>query len=551
MNRASDFEAAFEQARKLHVAGRLHEAERAYRELDIPPAAREAVLRALAELYLQSGRSDDAVAVLVALTDVVPDRLFYYGWLADVLEGLGRLDAAIEHYRRLLERRPRFADAYFNVALLYKKNRDYPGAVAAYEEAARLGIGNVQEVWSNLGVLYSEIRDPHTAAAMYERALDVDPHYVPALCNYAGLLEEAGTRDRALELYRRILDLEPGHAAALSRLVYANRVTSRRDPLIDRLQRELGRARDAAAREELSFALGKALDDLGDYDGAFAAYRAANELGRQRMPAYDRQAAEQAFARLIDIYNAGWIDAAATGSDAMPVFICGMFRSGSTLVEQILGAHPDLTAGGELDLLPWLIGRRLAPYPERIAGASREELRQLGDEYLARLHDLFPGAGRVTDKRPDNFLHLGLIKAVFPRARMIYTTRDPRDTCLSIYFQQLGGNLGYSTDLGDSAHYHGLHDRLMSHWKACFGGNIHAVDYDELVRAPEPVLRSLLDFLGLEWDERCLAFQQTDSLVKTASVWQVREGLHARSSGRWKHYARYFEGAVVRPRGRD
>jgi hypothetical protein len=152
---------------------------------------------------------------------------------------------------------------------------------------------------------------------------------------------------------------------------------------------------------------------------------------------------------------------------------------------------------------------------------------------------LFPGAKTVTDKRPDNFIHLGLIKALFPCARIVYTRREAVDNCLSVYFQQLGGALAYATDLEDTAHYYRQHERLMNHWKVCFPENIFTVDYDELVRSPEPLLRQLLDFLGLEWNDRCLAFQHTDNLVKTASVWQVREELHIRSSGRWRNYEAY------------
>ena len=129
---------------------------------------------------------------------------------------------------------------------------------------------------------------------------------------------------------------------------------------------------------------------------------------------------------------------------------------------------------------------------------------------------------------------------VFPAARIIYTKRDPMDNCLSVYFQQLGGNLAYTTNLGNIAHYYRQHVRLMQHWTECFGADIYTVDYDELVRSAEPVLRRLLDFLGLEWDERCLSFQETGNLVKTASIWQVRGDLNTHSSGRWRNYAPYM-----------
>lgn len=537
MNPLPDFKPAFQRAQELHAQGRLMEAEQAYRQLMAPGEHRETVLRTLVELYMQARRPKEVIATLVALTEEVPDSLYYYARLASLLDGLGHTEAAISHYLRLLKRQPRMATAYFNLALLYRKEKRYGDALSAYETAIQLGISDIQEAYSNMGVLYSEMRVTDKAREMYERALAHDPEYVPALFNCAGLFEEAGERQQAIALYRRILSGNPKHWDSLARLAYARRVTSADADLIDSLKGAIAETKDnRPAREGLFFALGKALDDLGSHPEAFAAYRAANELGSLRNPPYDRLAVEQTFDRLISPFDADRIKDSTTGSTAAPIFICGMLRSGSTLIEQILAAHPSVTAGGELDFLPWLLARRLAPYPQWIESASPEELQQLGNDYLSRLRELHPDAVNITDKRPDNFLHLGLIKILFPSARIVYTKRNPIDNCLSIYFQQLGGNLSYATELKNIAHYYRQHERLMAHWMDCFGENIFAADYDELVHTPEPVLRRLLSFLGLEWDDRCLTFQQTNNLVKTASVWQVREKLHTSSSGRWRNY---------------
>ena len=539
-NSPPDLQSAFQRARELHARGRLQEAEEIYRQLTAAGEHREAVLRSLVELYMQARRPQDAIDTLVALTEEVPDSLYYYARLAVLLDGLGHTDAAIGHYRRLLKRQPRMAGAHFNLALLYKKAKRYAEAVAAYERAIELGIGDVHEAYSNLGVLYSELRDADRAMAMYERALTHQPEYIPALFNRAGLLEEAGSRQEAVALYRRILSIDPRHWDSLGRLAHAQRITSADADLVDSLEQAIANAKsDPLAQEGLCFALGKALDDVGRYQEAFAAYRAGNELGARRNPPYDRLAVERAFDHLISAFGPDRIQASATGSTAAPIFICGMFRSGSTLVEQILAGHPQVTAGGEVDLLPWIVAAKLAPYPQRIGSASREELDQVGCEYLARLRDLHPQAANITDKRPDNFLHLGLIRILFPSARIVYTRRNALDNCLSIYFQQLGGNLNYATDLANTAHYYRQHERLMSHWLGCLGENVFTLDYDELVQAPEPVLRRLLTFLRLPWDDRCLTFERSSSLVKTASVWQVREKLHTSSSGRWRNYQPY------------
>lgn len=537
----TQFEQAYEHARSLHGQGRLADAERAYRDLLAGDEHREEILRALVELYLQARRPQEAIDTLVTLTQIVPDRLYYYARLAALLEGLGQVDAAIGQYQRLLQRVPGHANAYFNLALLYRNDKRYQQALEAYQDAIRHGIDNVQEAWCNMGVLYSELRRGDEAREMYQRALAIEPGYIPALFNLASLHEEQGERQRAVELYQNILELNPRYWDALSRLVQAQKISDANRGMVDTLRRATEEARaDPLSREGLFFALGKALDDLENYQEAFAAYQSANELGMLRNPPYNRDISEQAFNLMSGLFTRDRIRNAAGSSEAAPVFICGMFRSGSTLVEQILATHPAVTPGGELDYLPWLAARHLAPYPERVRDASRQEFETLANAYLARLQDLFPGAGVITDKRPDNFLYLGLIKILFPRARIIYTRRNPMDNCLSVYFQQLGGNLAYTTDLDNIAHYYQQHLRLMQHWTACFGDDIFNVDYEELIHAPEPVLRGLLGFLGLEWDDRCLSFQETGNLVKTASVWQVREELHSRSSGRWRHYAPFM-----------
>ena len=535
---ALDFQPDFDRAGKLIAQGKFAEAEGCYREMLLRGEPREAILRALVELFLQSRRARDAVDTLVALTEEAPDSLYYYVRLGALLEGLNQPEAAIAHYQRLLQRQPAMAAAHFNLALLYKKVKRYESAVDAYEKAIGLGIDRVEEVYSNLGVLYSEMRNGVQARVQYQRALDINPAYLPALFNLAGLLEEAGERQEAITLYERVLAINSRHWDSLSRLAHVKKVMPGEAGLIERLVKGVeNTAGVPAAQEGLYFALGKALDDLARYDDAFKAFKAANSLGQLRHPPYDRRVVEQAFEKIIKLINADWIQASSTDLTAAPIFICGMFRSGSTLVEQMLAAHPAIQAGGELDYLPWLVARKLAPYPERVAGTPKSELAELGKEYVSRVQAMFPDADNITDKQPENFLRLGLIKALFPRARIVYTKRNLPDNCLSVYFQQLDANLNYATDLDNTGHYYRQHERLMAHWQRCLGDAIYTVDYDALIQSPATVLRGLLAFLGLEWDERCLRFQQADAMVKTASVWQVRGELHSRSSGRWKHYA--------------
>jgi hypothetical protein len=259
------------------------------------------------------------------------------------------------------------------------------------------------------------------------------------------------------------------------------------------------------------------------------------------MKPYDRAAQEKLTDQLIETFSADWFDKIEPASDAAPIFICGMFRSGSTLIEQVLASHPSVTAGGEIDFFFRAVRQSLAPFPETIPGMTPDQLDALAKEYLEHLAKTFPEAKVLTDKRPDNFLYLGLLRSLYPNARIICTTRNPLDNCLSVYFQQLGSAMNYATGLQDTAHYFTQYSRLMAHWRGLFGGNILEVSYDELVQQPRPVLERLLEFCALEWSDNCLEFHKADNFVKTASVWQVRQPLYQKSSGRWRNYQAHLE----------
>jgi tetratricopeptide (TPR) repeat protein len=360
--------------------------------------------------------------------------------------------------------------------------------------------------------------------------------------NLATLHEDLGRREDALAVYERILRLDPRSLEALARYSHLQIFETADDPLIARLQRAIASpGAGAAERASLGFALGRALDSCGAYAAAFGAYAAANRASRDSaataLASYDRMGAERDVDRLIQAFPAASAAVKPNEKSPQPIFICGMFRSGSTLIEQVLGGHPRVAAGGELDFVPHIAQQALAPFPESMMSVSPQRLAALAADYLASLATLFPGAEYVTDKRPDNFLYIGLIKRLFPNARIVHTTRDPLDNCLSIFFLHLDQRMSYALDLMDTGHHYRQYLRLMAHWQALYGADIHEVNYDAFVRTPQRVAREVLDFLGLEWDERCLAPPAAERAIKTSSVWQVREPVHRRSSGRSQHYA--------------
>lgn len=461
--------------------------------------------------------------------------------LASQLRAEGRAAEAAAAYRRLLAILPDLPDSWYNLALMERACGRFEAALAAYDEALRRGATGPEEIRLNRAVILTDDLGRHELAeAELAAALALAPDYLPALLNLGNLHEDLGRRDAARAAYERALEVDPGNAVALARLAGLNRPEGVDNPVIRRLRAALDApGRSADERAELGFALGRALDAAGAYDAAFEAYGAANAESRAAGPGvrYDRAAHETFVDRLIAAFPQP--ARAEPDGEAGPVFVCGLFRSGSTLVEQMLARHSRVTPGGELGLVPALAGR-IRAYPEALAGAQGSELaRQARALYLEGLRAARPGADVVTDKRPDNFLHIGLIKAMFPDARIVHTVRQPLDVVLSNWFLHLDRSMPQALDLEDMAHWLLQHDRLMAHWKALYP-DIVEVDYDRLVVEPRPVLGGLLLRLGLGWEEAVLDFRAAWTGVRTASVWQVREPLYRRSSGRWRNYARHL-----------
>ncbi len=461
--------------------------------------------------------------------------------LAARLRAAGRADEAAQAYRQLLAMRPDLPDSWFNLALMERQCGRFEAALKAYDEALRRGVSGPEEAWLNRGVIHADdLGRPDLAQKDLEAALAVAPDWLPALLNLGNLHEDMGRREAAAQAYARALAVAPGHPVALARSAGLARLTGPDDPVIAGLRAAVeqpGLHPDDKA--ELGFALGRALDLVAAYDDAFTAYAAANAASRAADPEgarYDRAAHE----RFIDSLMAVFREPAAPVADAgdPPIFICGLFRSGSTLTEQILAGHSRVTGGGELGLVPGL-ARAVVGYPRAMTGAAPEVFERLRGLYLGGLKTARPDADVVTDKRPDNFLHIGLIKAMFPAARIVHTVREPLDVILSNWFLHLDRSMGHALDLEDLAHWHGQYVRLMRHWKTLYP-DILDLDYDALVAEPRPAVERLLAYCGLDWEEGVLDFHKAAAPVRTASVWQVREPLYQRSSGRWRNYERHL-----------
>jgi hypothetical protein len=293
------------------------------------------------------------------------------------------------------------------------------------------------------------------------------------------------------------------------------------------------------------FALGKALDDCKDYDQAFFHYDKGNALRRRELQ-FDAGEVDRQFDRLIEWFSPELMETLSQkgSSKTQPLFVVGMPRSGTTLLEQVLCAHPDVGTAGELRDLA-RIARNVArsnekPWPACLAGMPAEKLQAMASEYLGALESRAPGSVRVIDKMPQNFLHVGFAALLFPDATVVHCARDPLDTCLSNYFQIFPGGIDFAYDLSELGRYYRNYQRLMSHWQALLGERLVTVRYEELVSDPEPVLRTLLKAIGLPWDPACLSHHDSVQRVDTLSLYQVRQPLNTGSTKRWRNYEKHL-----------
>ena len=469
---------------------------------------------------------------------------------AATLRRAGRFAEAAAAYTQLLALRPELAESWYNLAWVQRQLGQFDAALHSYQRALDAGVSGAEEVHLNRAAILSLLPGREEAAfAELQTALALNPDFVPALLNLGNMEEDRGRRDEARASYARALAIEPDNNLALARLAGVSRSSDPGDPLVAKLRAALDRPGiTAAERADLGFALGRLLDAGGDYDAAFGAYQAANEASAASLgpgvAGYDPLAHAQLIDGIMSVFAAPVSDSGEAAGKP-PLFICGMFRSGSSLTEQILASHSQVVAGGELDLLPKLIREHLQPYPEAAARLDAQGVARLRNAYLDGLGTLADRGSLVTDKRPDNFLHIGLIKTLFPDAKIIHTRRDPLDNILSLYFLHLNPGMGYALDLLASAHWYREHQRLMAHWKSLYPDDIFELDYDQLVRDPQATIAALLDFAGLEMEDACLSFHATPGLVRTASVWQVREPLYQRGSGRWRNYQRYLGDVIA------
>jgi tetratricopeptide (TPR) repeat protein len=458
-----------------------------------------------------------------------PAFAFAHYNLGFALECQRQATAAIAAYGRAIECAPKLAVAHSRLGnLLHAQGRREEALLCFHAAAAAVPDTTLGRL--NEAKLLLEDEKPDTAETLLRQIIQADPSSSEAWRLLGNSQRENGRFDEATESLRQAIDRNPAQVAAYHDLAHAKRVTASDRPLIGRMQSRLrGTDINDFERTLLHFALGKSFDDLGEWQQAITHFDAGNRLEHSGMT-FDRAGFAAGIDRLIARFTSELlVEYTAIGDRfELPVLILGMPRSGTTLVEQIISSHPMVGAGGELRF-----------WNERATGVidGQMTIHGLAADYLALLRRIAPGALRVTDKMPFNFLWAGLIHAALPNARIIHCQRDPIDTCLSMYFTRFATRQDFAYDRGDLAFYYRQYERLMTHWRRVLPlDRLLEIDYDALTANPEEHTRRLVAFCGLEWDDACLAPERNQRVVRTASMWQARQPVYRNSVARWRNY---------------
>jgi tetratricopeptide (TPR) repeat protein len=528
---------------------RFADAEKDYRRaIELQPGFADA-WNNLGTCLRELKRPQEAETVYRKALELSPNNPDTLDNLALAVKDLDRLGEAADLMRRALVIEARSDKLYAHYAAILLDQNKAEEAAAAVERALALNAKNHDAV-NLMGRVAFERGDLEASLAHYRRALALEPNLADAHNNMGNVLKELGRLEEAEGAYLEAIRLDPSVSG-----VYVNLADSRKFSVGDR---HLAAMEALAAKSEglsntdrlqLDFALGKAYADLKDYRRSFTHLLAGNARKRAAI-AYDEAATLSLFDRIEAVFTRDLITRKSGGGDfsPMPIFVLGMPRSGTTLIEQIVASHPMVHGAGELQTLNDVVltvrgpDGNTIPYPDFVPALDAGALRQIGARYLALVRQAAAKSGAaaaafVTDKMPSNYYFAGLIRLALPNAKIIHAMRDPVDTCISCFSKLFTAEQNHTYDLGELGRYYNRYERLMAHWRRVLPpGSIFDVRYEEVVADLEKAARRIIAHCGLPWDDRCLAFHETDRPVRTASATQVRRPIYTSAVGRWRVY---------------
>lgn len=509
----SDIQNLFQQAVSQHQAGQLQQAEKLYiRILKAVPDNTE-VLNNLGIAQQGQGKLDEALASFNRAQRINPNDVETYNNIGNVLQAKDKPDEAIDNYNRVLKIKPEHDKAY-----------------------------------NNLGLAFQEQGKPDEAIASFNRAIEINPVFADAYNNLGNVLRESGRLDEAIDNYRQAIKINPYFANAYTNMAHIKKHTDYNDKDIRAMEALLKFPElPDMQRMHLCFGLGKAFEDLHEYEKSFGFIKDGNKLKRNTYN-YHISDDEKYFDRIIKTFDEKIFQKYPDSGcdDDTPIFIVGMPRSGTSLIEQILASHHSIYGAGELRYLQRIISgadhdAEFGEFPDYISNLNRDDFIRFGQDFINHIRKHSISMKHLTDKMPHNFLHIGLIKLILPNAKIIHCRRDPMDTCYSCYKTHFTGTLKFAYDLTELGKYYNLYNNLMTHWHKVLPGFFLDVQYEDLIADQQSQTKRILQFLDLPWDNACLSFHKTKRPVRTASSVQVRNPIYSSSIKLWRRYEKQLE----------
>lgn len=580
-----DVNNAIKSAFENYQAGNLQHAVHICQEIiKIHPDNINAI-NLLGIIFYQQKDYDSAIQFMKMLVKLDPNHPQAYYILGHSMQEKGEIDEAMYHYQKSVQLNPNIADAYYNLGTIFQDKKRNDEAIYCYQKALQINPNDV-DAYYNLGRVLQEKKQFDEAIIYYQQALQFNPTLYDAYNNIGIILEEKkqlnealscfkkamqlntnsaetytnmgnvyivqGKLDEGIRCFKKALQLQPNFTEALLNLVGNQSLSYNDSKKLFQLSEELIK-QDMSENDKINiyFAMGRLCDNLQMFKKSFEYYNLGNMLKRSQLE-FNIDSFVGYISRIKKFFSADFIKHRKSwGSDSKtPIFIFGMPRSGTTLVEQILASHPNVYGGGELQFFNQ-IDHKLAsiskvdePYPECLNFIDDGTAHDAAELYMEEIRNSVGQSKdyiRITDKNPFNFYHLGLISLLFPKASFIHCLRHPLDTCLSIYFQHFSAPISFAYDLSELGQYYREYLTLMSHWRKVLPITIFELRYEDIVQQQEEFSRKLIEFCGLEWELACLNFYNNDRPVFTASNWQVRQPIYTTSCCRWRNYEQFLD----------
>jgi len=574
-----DAEAHFNLGVVFKSLGRLDEAVTHYRTaLRLNPDYAEAH-NSLGNALNELGQHEDAIACFRTAVKIKPHFAMAHNNIGNTLKKNGAFEDAIKSFKAAIESAPEFIDAHRNLCSVFHQLGKFKEAADSNRQLLLL-TPNSADTYTNLGLALKGSSNLDAAMDSYRRALDIEPNNIRALGNLANAQKDIGKYNEALTIYLRILELDSECVDAMVGMCYLHIINGDASAAKQMIHRVLtvqpknlevrclltnfakvklgdknlaallateNSALPLSTGQEISlhFALGKCLNDIGDFEQAFPHFLKGCKLKRATYQ-YDPAQITREFDEIIKFFNPTIIERlqGVGNTSHTPIFIIGMPRSGTTLTEQIIASHPQVHGAGELFEMQRITQRTvygLKGFPRNLRGLDQRTLSKWADDYVTMLRSYAPEATRITDKMPSNFRFVGLIHLILPNAKIIHINRNPVDTCLSC-FTTLFQIQEQAFDLSELGRYYVDYARLMQHWRAVLPTDAFLnVQYEDIVADQEAQTRKIIGFCDLEWDNACLNFHKHERMVGTASMTQVRQPIYKSSVERWRAYEKHLD----------